>query len=104
MLCDADPGFYLPPLNLYRSFTIPYAGGAQHDTPKTSLQRGSRPFSQGGHWDNWNGSGDLDGKERKGEKGRQGGKRRKEGKEGLRTQTNQTNQVPTKTNTKHSSD
>ena len=43
-------------------------------SPKAN-SRGSRPFSQGGHWDNWNGSGDPDGK--KGEKGRQG---REEGK------------------------
>ena len=55
--------------------------------------RGSRPFSQGGHWDNWNGVGTWMGKE--GGEGKTGGKRRKEGKEGLRIQTNQTNQDKT---------
>ena len=44
-------------------------------TTKNTPPGGSRPFSQGGHWDNWNGSGDLDGK--KGGEGETGGEEAK---------------------------
>ena len=39
-------------------------GAEVHTRHRKQASRGSRPFSQGGHWDNWNGSGDLDGKGR----------------------------------------